>query len=66
VFQDASKKLSTKKAVQEKGEKSEGIRGTAQAEWKKRNLPLASTSERLPRDDYFGRGFRFWNGAEQG
>ncbi|RNB72669.1 hypothetical protein EDM55_05595 [Brevibacillus centrosporus] len=32
-------------AGQRKREKSEGIRDTAQAEWKKRNLPLASTSE---------------------
>jgi hypothetical protein len=31
--------------AEEKREKSEGIRDTTQAEWKKRNLPLASTSE---------------------
>ncbi|MDR7318994.1 hypothetical protein [Brevibacillus nitrificans] len=31
--------------TQEKREKSEGIRDTAEVEWKKRNLSLASTSE---------------------
>jgi hypothetical protein len=36
------------KLAEEKGEKNGGIRDTAEAEWKKGNPHLASTSEKLP------------------
>ncbi len=50
-----------KRLTQVKREKSEGMRDTAEAEWKERNLPLASTSEQAsPRRLLWG------NGAVQG
>ncbi|KQL48514.1 hypothetical protein AN963_01510 [Brevibacillus choshinensis] len=48
-----------KRAVQEKGEKSEGIRGTAEAEWKKRNTLERPLLKYLHGSSNFGRRFAF-------
>lgn len=53
------KERKTEQPVRGKGRKSEGLRRAAKAQWKKRNLPLASTLEKRLGPATLDAGFAF-------